>query len=208
MIKVYAGNPGLGVCATIDAMHRDRKRIFVDLLKWDVPVIAGEFESDQFDTAHAVYLIDGGQDGEHCGSIRLLPTDRPHLLGSLFAHLCDGPVPNGDTILEITRGCLSPRLAAAERRRVRNRLISGAVSYGLRQAISHFTCVADSGWLRQISALGWECRPLGAPRRIAGVMTGALQITLTSRTVDLLRADGIFADVLLAPVELPTALAA
>ena len=28
----------------IDQMHRDRKRLFVDRLKWDVSVVDGEFE--------------------------------------------------------------------------------------------------------------------------------------------------------------------
>ena len=99
--------------AALRAMYRARKEVFVDLLKWDLPVLAGEFEIDQFDGEDAVYLISAAEDGEHFGSIRLLPTDRPHLLGSIFPHLCDGPPPSGADIWEITRGCLSPRLRAA-----------------------------------------------------------------------------------------------
>ena len=38
-------------------MHRDRKKIFVDALKWDVPVVDGQYEIDQFDTDDAIYLL-------------------------------------------------------------------------------------------------------------------------------------------------------
>lgn len=38
------------------AMFRARKEVFIDLLKWDLPVLANEFEVDQFDT-DAEYLI-------------------------------------------------------------------------------------------------------------------------------------------------------
>ena len=208
MIQIFTGHPGLGASVTLDNMHRDRKRIFVDLLRWAVPIVDSVFEVDQFDTLDATYLIDAREDGEHLGSFRLLRTDRPHLLGSIFPDLCEGPFPAGPSILEITRGCLSPRLRAAERLRVRNRLISTAVDYALDQGLSHFTCIADSGWLKQIATLGWDCRPLGAPQRIAGVMTGALQIVLSDRTVEALRAGGTYTQVALVHADAVTELAA
>ena len=88
-------------------MFEDRKSIFVDLLKWDLPVIEGRFELDEFDDSHATYLIVAGEDGDHLGSARLLPTIRPHILGSLFADLCAAPPPTGPQVFEITRFCLS-----------------------------------------------------------------------------------------------------
>jgi N-acyl-L-homoserine lactone synthetase len=42
---------------TLRAMFEDRKSVFVDLLKWDVPVLDGRFESDKFDDEYANYLI-------------------------------------------------------------------------------------------------------------------------------------------------------
>ena len=39
------------------AMFRARKEVFVDLLRWDLQVLAGEFEVDQFDHRQAEYLI-------------------------------------------------------------------------------------------------------------------------------------------------------
>lgn len=192
MIQIINGSRTPGSCPILDNMHRARKRVFVDLLKWEVPVVGGEFERDQFDTTAAIYLVSTGAHAAHLGSFRLLPTDRPHLLGNLFADLCDGPVPTGPDILEITRGCLSPELRAAERLRLRNRLISAAVDYALENGISAFTCVADSGWLTQILAMGWDCQLLGMPRLVSGVSTGALRIDIGSRTIDVLRQAGTY----------------
>lgn len=94
-------------------MFEARKRVFVDLLKWDVPVLQGRYELDQFDGEDATYLIVPRDDGGHAGSARLLRTTSPHILDSLFPELCAGPPPRGPEILEITRGSH----ASAPRRR-------------------------------------------------------------------------------------------
>jgi acyl-homoserine lactone synthase len=173
-------------------MHRDRKRVFVDLLKWNVPVIGGEFEVDQFDHSGAIYLICADEDGNHRGSIRLLPTTRPHILGTLFPELCEGPVPTGPNVYEITRGCLSPRLRAPERLRVRNQLTTAAVEFALFNGIDTFTCIADGGWYSQILSLGWMCEPLGLPTIMGGSMTGALRISVNRDTPRLLFEAGTY----------------
>jgi N-acyl-L-homoserine lactone synthetase len=167
-------------------MHRARKHVFVDLLKWDVPTVDGEFEVDQFDDDGAIYLIAAEPDGTHRGSIRLLPTTRPHILGSLFAHLCDDAVPIGPNIYEITRGCFSPRIGAAARVRVRNQLVTSAVEFALFNGIDRFTCVVEGGLYSQLLSLGWLCEPLGLPQMVGTAMMGALQITVTRETPRLL----------------------
>src|SRR3546814_4823548 len=52
------------------SMFADRKRLFVDLLGWDIPVVDGQYEIDQFDNVHTVYLIVADDDGGHAASIR------------------------------------------------------------------------------------------------------------------------------------------
>ena len=173
-------------------MFRARKRVFVDMLKWDVPVL-GDFEIDGFDDEHAEYLILTDSDGRHLASARLLETVRPHILGSLFPFLCDGGVPAGPTVLEITRFCLDPRAGAATRRLARNRLVSALVTVALKRGISMYTGVAELGWLQQILAFGWKCRPLGLPRQLDCGLLGALAIDIDERTPDLLEARGIWA---------------
>src|SRR3546814_14450066 len=84
----------------------------------------GRFEVDQFDDEYARYVILSEPDGTHLASARLLPTLRPHILDSFYARLCDAPPPRGEDVFEITRFCLDRNLRAAERRGVRNRLVT------------------------------------------------------------------------------------
>jgi acyl-homoserine lactone synthase len=177
---------------TLRGMFEARKRVFVDLLKWDVPVLDGRFELDQFDDEHAVYLMVRGAQGEHLASARLLETTRPHLLDTLFPELCAGPVPRGPEVREITRFCLDRRLSAARRLAVRNVLVSALADHALRRGISTYTGIAEIGWLQQILAFGWRCRPLGLPAVRNGRTLGALRIEISAQTPALLTRTGIY----------------
>lgn len=180
---------------TLRAMFEDRKSVFVDLLKWDVPVLDGRFEVDQFDDEHATYVIIADEDGDHLGSARLLPTTRTHILGGLFSELCEAPPPAGPQIFEITRFCLSRRQTAVHRRESRNRLVTALAWYALQSGIRTFTGVAEISWLQQILAFGWDCRPLGTPARLECGMIGALAIEIRQDTPALLAANGIWVGV-------------
>jgi N-acyl-L-homoserine lactone synthetase len=177
---------------TLKAMFEDRKSVFVDLLKWNVPVLEERFELDEFDDEHATYIIIADESGDHLASARLLPTTRRHILGSLFAHLCSGPVPTGQAVFEITRFCLSRRQCASSRRLTRNRLVSALAWHALEAGIRTYTGVAEIAWLQQILAFGWNCRPLGAPSREECGTIGALAIEITPDTPELLTRNGIW----------------
>ena len=177
---------------TLREMFEARKRVFVDLLKWDVPVLEGRYEVDQFDDEHATYLIVPGHNGSHAGSARLLRTTRPHILDTLFADLCAAPPPRGPDVLEITRFCLDRGRNAHERLESRNVLVSALVRYALENDIATYTGVAEMGWLQQILAFGWRCRPLGLPRRVDARLLGALRIDISSDTPGLLEANSIY----------------
>jgi N-acyl-L-homoserine lactone synthetase len=177
---------------TLRAMFEDRKSVFVDLLKWNVPVLNERFELDEFDDSHATYLIIADADGDHLGSARLLPTTRRHILGDLFAQLCAAPPPAAPDVFEITRFCLSRRLDAASRRLTRNRLVSALAWHALERGISTYTGVAELSWLQQILAFGWDCRPLGLPVRLECGTIGALAIEIEADTPGRLAANGIW----------------
>lgn len=185
---------------SLKAMFEARKRVFVDLLKWDVPVLDGRFEVDQFDDTNAQYLIIGDRDGRHLASTRLLLTTRDHILDSLFPQLCATKLPRGPRVREITRFCLDPRVGALARREARNVLVSALVEHALTNGIDTYTGVAEFGWLQQILAFGWRCRPLGLPQVVHGRMLGALALDITIETPDLLARNGIHRPTELAPV--------
>ena len=173
-------------------MFEARKRVFVDLLKWDVPVLEGRYEVDQFDDDHAAYLIVADADGGHAGSTRLLKTTHPHILDTLFPDLCAVPPPQGPDVLEITRFCLDRTQNARDRLETRNVLVSALVRYALEHGVATYTGVAEMGWLQQILAFGWRCRPLGLPRLADGKLLGALRIDISDETPALLAANGIY----------------
>ena len=185
-----------GSDAALRAMFAARKTVFIDLLRWDLPALDGQFEIDAYDNENAHYLILVDGDGKHRASARLLPTHCPHILGDLFPHLSEDPVPTGANILEITRFCLDRGLRAADRRVVRNQLITGIVDYALAEGIERYTGVAEMGWLQQILSFGWDCRPLGMPVTEKGGMLGAIEIRITPDTPARLHAAGIWSPVL------------
>ncbi|MCM8732423.1 acyl-homoserine-lactone synthase [Hephaestia sp. GCM10023244] len=173
------------------AMFAARKSVFVDLLRWDVPVVGGRYEIDQFDDEHARYLVLTDVDGAHLGSTRLLPTTRPHILGTLYPGLCDVPPPRGPAVFEITRFCLDRRLRAAQRRLVRDTLVVALAEHARAHGISTYTAIAELDWFQQILAFGWDCLPLGIPQEIDGATLAALRIAITAETPALLASAGI-----------------
>ena len=173
------------------SMFEARKRVFIDLLKWDIPALAGRFELDHFDDVDATYLIVTDADGEHLASARLLLTTRPALLDSLFPELVDGPPPQGRDVLEITRFCLSPGIGARQRRVARDSLLVGLAEFALANGIRTFTGVAELAWFRQVEGFGWDCRPLGPPQLHSGAALVALRIDIDGSTISRLAAAGI-----------------
>jgi acyl-homoserine lactone synthase len=194
--------------ALLQKMFEDRKAIFVDLLKWDIPH-DDRVERDQFDDDHAEYLIvDDPVDGEHFASLRMLRTDRPHILSSLFAELCDEGVPTGPDIREISRMCLSPRYRGAHRLRSRNLLASAMTEYALLTGLRGYTGVADMGWMSRVLSAGWRCEPLGMPRTVGGATVGAMMIHIEPDTIRRLQISGKYESGVLRVEPLPQTLAA
>jgi len=183
--------------AALNLMFAARKSVFVDLLRWNVPVRDGRHEIDQFDDDTARYLILLSDDGRHLASTRLLATTRPHILDTLFPTLCEGAVPRGADTREITRFCLDRSLRAADRRIVRDQLVTAIVEHALEHGISTYTGVAEMAWFSQILSFGWRCYPLGLPTLHEGATLCALSIAIEDDTPAQLAATGIWSPVII-----------
>lgn len=192
MLRIFEAGGQPAQDAVLAAMFEARRRVFVDLLGWDVPVLAGRYEIDQFDDRHARYLVVTDATGGHLASARLLPTTRSHILGDLYPDLCEEAPPRGRDIAEITRFCLDRSLRAPERLSVRNQLVSALVDHALATGLRSYTGVAEMGWLQQILSFGWVCRVLGLPQTIDGKLLGALHIDIDRETPLLLARAGIY----------------
>ena len=166
-----AQNQGL-----MQTMFADRKRLFVDLFGWDVPVVDNAYEIDQFDTADTIYIVVTDDEGGHAASIRLFPTTRPHMLSTLFQHLCPFGVPADEATWESTRLCLPQRHGAERRRQLRNLLFSAMVDVAIERGIKRYTGVIPNAFRKEILSLGWQAEPLGPAVRIPGGPIGAFLI--------------------------------
>lgn len=192
MIHVIDNHLAPGNQPLLRSMLADRKRLFVDLFGWDVPVVDDQYEIDQFDNAHAIYLIVANDDGAHEASIRLFPSMRPHMLGTLFPHLCPLGVPVGETTWESTRLCLPQRHGAERRRELRNLLFSAMVDVALERGIERYTGVIPDPFRKEVLAMGWQAEPLGPAIRIPGGPIGAFLIHVRPDTPERLRWSGVY----------------
>lgn len=185
MICTIHGHSDARFRGPLETMFEDRKRLFVDLLGWELKVEQNRWEIDCFDGDDAIYLIALDQTGDHIGSLRLLPSLQPHIL-------CPDGVPTGPDTFEVTRLCLPVRLGAAERLRIRNALISAMVDHALLAGITRLTGVVEAGFLAQILRMGWRCTTPGPSRRFGGAALGAFIAEVDTETPALLAATGIY----------------
>ena len=165
------------------SMHRDRKRLFVDIFDWDLAHDDGE-ERDGFDDDDAEYLLLCDGAGRHVASLRLLRTDRPHLLDTLFPALCRDAIPRGEQVREITRLCLP--LRKPERVEARNILARGIIDYAASAGVTSYTAVCHMAFMTDLLTAGWRSTLLGMPSTIDDAMAGAVQIHMDEDTPFLL----------------------
>lgn len=185
--------------APLRAMHADRKTVFVDQLKWDLAVTDDAYEIDDYDTDATIYLmVQDEATGGHLGSVRLLPTDGPHLLGDKFAGLCEAGVPRSANIYEITRMVTRPGLPRAAAERVREQLSVALIEFALAHGITGYTMMTHMQFLSAVIAVGWNAEPLGMPQRMDGVEVAALRIDVDAATLLRLRAQWNFTGPVLA----------
>lgn len=72
------------------------------------------------------------------------------MLADIFSYLCEGPVPRGSDIREVTRYTPSPRHRAGERLVWRNMLARAVIEYGRSAGIRAYTAVCDISFLNQL----------------------------------------------------------
>ena len=80
-----------------------RYKVFIETLGWELETRNGE-ELDQFDRPDTLYVVAQDDAGNVNGCARLLPTNRPYLLGEVFPELMSGAlVPCSEDVWELSR---------------------------------------------------------------------------------------------------------
>ena len=192
---------GLAQPALRSAMLKDRKTVLIDQLGWDLQSPDGLHELDAYDGEDTLYLIVyQPETGRHLGSVRLLPSTGPHLLGDVFPHLCLGGVPVGPDVCEITRLVTTPGLARAEALQVRRQLSIALFEHALAAGITRYTMVTHMPWLPSLLSIGWDAEPLGLPHGEGNEAIAALQILVNETTLFRLREAWAMTQPMLSPI--------
>lgn len=149
-----------------DTMFRQRKIVFHDEKKWDVKIVGGEFEIDEYDRDDTCYLMSYDASGALVGSVRLLSTAMPHMLSGPFRDMFPDVGFTSPVIWEATRfvvlgdRSVQPNqvsTAACE-------ILLGMCQFGLENGVRHITAVYDAGMSRLYRRCGLTNVELGRCR--------------------------------------------
>jgi N-acyl-L-homoserine lactone synthetase len=94
-----------------------------------------------------------------------------------------GPVPIGDDIWEVGRGCFSPDLSAQEFERVSSRVSAAMMECAVLHGITTLTTFAPVQALSRALAWGWDLTPLGPPRDCGSGLLGAFSMPVNADVV-------------------------
>ncbi len=93
-----------GKIGALQEMHRVRKLIFKDRMRWDVEISKDGLEIDQFDVPEAVYILVRDDKDRIAGVWRLTPTDGPSMIRDVWPDfLKNFPLPASPDIWELSR---------------------------------------------------------------------------------------------------------
>lgn len=172
----------------VDQLHRLRRRVFVERLKWALPEGDGVREIDQFDNADCLHLAVVDDAGRVLATSRVTPSTSANVSCDLLAAEMGVTFPRGPDIAEVSRLCVEPDLDEAAKQ---------AALLDLR--ISQVELFACRGWTRSIGVAydrtlqvwirsGMRVEILGAPMRFPGDRQLAFACVASE---DPLRPDGV-----------------
>lgn len=173
---------------TLEDMFRLRHQVFVEDMGWHLPMARDGMEIDQFDTHRTVYLVCRGDDGSIDGSMRLIPSTLPHLLGDVFPTLCRGTVPRGPAIFESSRSCVSRRVRANDKRgTVWGALTCGMIEYAMMRELDFITAVMERRMVDMARAADWQLDILGPEIEMGGIPVVGVTMPIDSHALQTVR---------------------
>jgi N-acyl-L-homoserine lactone synthetase len=172
-VRILSGTPANLPPHLIAAIARYRYRLFVERMGWP---LAGQdgLEFDQFDRCDTVYLAAHDRQGALVGTARLLPTDRPYLLGDVFPKLLDDPPPRSAGIWELSRfaavdlACEPDHATAGHSSPVAIALLEAALSQAWDAGAQRLITVSPPGIERLLRRSGFVAARAGPLRVLDG----------------------------------------
>lgn len=213
MIEIFSGLERHFRPQALAPMFELRKRVFHDLLGWDVTV-RGDIEIDQYDDINPIYVLSYSEDARLRGALRLLPTLGPNMLDDTFPILLGNrPAIRRPDIWESSRFCIDPEIsqdrasnqvtvAAAE-------LMCAVGELGLASGIRQIVTVTDVFLERMFRRMGCPGTRIGEPHKIGSVHAVAVAWDVNDRLLaDMKAIAGISGPLLATPPEMRIAAAA
>jgi acyl homoserine lactone synthase len=178
MIRIIPGEWRARFPRLIDEMHRLRRSVFHERLKWEVPLI-NRWEVDGYDALDPLYVLSLDESECVIGGLRLLPTTGFNMLNDTFPELLpDGARIESPLIWESSRFTVrmtgDHRADAPVISRATAELGLALNEIGKAAALTHIVTVYDRAMHRMLSRCGCAGEPLGAPRLIGAVETYAV----------------------------------
>lgn len=213
MIEIFSGLERHFRPQALAPMFELRKRVFHDLLGWDVTV-RGDIEIDQYDDINPIYVLSYSEDARLRGALRLLPTLGPNMLDDTFPILLGNrPAIRRPDIWESSRFCIDPEIsqdrasnqvtvAAAE-------LMCAVGELGLASGIRQIVTVTDVFLERMFRRMGCPGTRIGEPHKIGSVHAVAVAWNVDDKLLaDMKAIAGISGPLLATPPEMRIAAAA
>jgi acyl homoserine lactone synthase len=170
------------------SMFKDRAAQFHDRLQWEAIRLDDKgLEFDQYDELNPIYVIIEDEDGQHCGSGRLMPTTGRTMIKEHFSHLTGGVELESSLIWEVTRLCVSPRLPVGSSlaRRAPAALFYAGFDMALRAGVEFFVAIYFGHMQRVWRAIGATPEVLGTMDTPDGEICAGIW-EVTEKTRDLL----------------------
>jgi acyl homoserine lactone synthase len=189
-MEIQAGRAAEMAPQMLEDVARYRHKVFVETLGWDLLTEEGK-ERDQFDRGDTLYLA--ARDGTQAivGTARLLPTDRPYLLGEVFPQLLGaGPVPCHPRIWELSRFA-AVDFAATQGNALHQfsspvavALLEEALAIARRNDVERIITVSPLGVERLLRREGFRAHRAGPPMIVGGHPIFACWIEVTERDIE------------------------
>ena len=172
----------------LSRIARYRYKVFVETLGWQLQTENG-LEKDQFDRPDTLYVAAEDTQGRVIGCARLLPTDRPYLLGEVFPQLMAGlPLPCQSDIWELSRFAAvdfnSQNTTPLQQfsSPVAIELLQHAIECAAAQGAKRLITVSPVGIERLLRRAGFQARRAGPPTIVDGHPLFACWIEIKPRT--------------------------
>jgi len=184
MVQLIVGATNPNARELLAKIFRQRYEIFVKEKGWDLKSYNG-LEFDTYDVPTTLYLAQVDRNGDMIASMRMNATDGPFLLGDVFADMCQGPIPHGRDVWELTRGALAPNL---RRSKHYGQIICGVLEAALLWGAKKSIGIYSVDYIMKQMRLGLDLKPLGPPRIMEGEPNVAAEFPFNFETLERVRA--------------------